>query len=114
MKDANIVYKAPGAETSSTNHTAYDHKNVRPGVVLEFEAIVSAVSGTSPTLGLKVQESADNSTWTDVASFGANITAVGVARCTARITKRYSRTASTIGGTSPSFNYEVNLVSGRP
>src|SRR5262245_27076481 len=67
---------------------------------------VGAVSGTSPTLAGKIQESADGSTgWADVA--GATFTTVtsgnGIQAITFERTKRYLRYVGTIGGTSPSF-----------
>lgn len=70
---------------------------------------VGAVSGTSPTLDGKIQESSDNSTWTDVS--GATFTQVTASTNTQAITfdrtKRYVRYVGTIGGTSPSFALAV-------
>ncbi|MFO0808974.1 MAG: hypothetical protein U0746_10150 [Gemmataceae bacterium] len=66
---------------------------------------VGAVSGTSPSLAGKVQESADASTWADVS--GAAFTAVGSADNVQAIafdrTQRYVRYVGTVTGTSPSF-----------
>ena len=67
---------------------------------------VGAVSGTSPTLAGKIQESADGSTnWADVA--GATFTTVSttdnVQAITFDRTLRYVRYVGTVGGTSPSF-----------
>jgi hypothetical protein len=67
--------------------------------------LVGAVSGTSPTLAGKIQESADNSTWADVS--GATFTTVSAANNYQAIsferTQRYLRYVGTVGGSSPSF-----------
>jgi hypothetical protein len=67
---------------------------------------VGTVTGTSPTLAGKIQESADGSSnWTDIA--GATFTTVtatdNVQAITFDRTCRYVRYIGTIGGTSPSF-----------
>jgi hypothetical protein len=71
---------------------------------------VGTVSGTSPTLDGKIQESADGSTnWTDIT--GATFTQVTASTNNQAITfdrtKRYVRYIGTIGGTSPSFALAV-------
>jgi hypothetical protein len=68
------------------------------------------VSGTSPTLAGKIQESADGSTnWTDIS--GATFTTVTASTNTQAIafdrTKRFLRYVATVGGTSPSFAVAV-------
>src|SRR5947199_6028203 len=67
---------------------------------------IGTVSGTTPTLAGKIQESADGSTnWTDVS--GATFTTVTASTNTQAITfdrtKRYLRYVATVGGTTPSF-----------
>jgi hypothetical protein len=66
---------------------------------------IGAVSGTSPTLAGKIQESADGTTWSDIA--GATFTTVSTADNVQAITfdrtLRYVRYVGTVGGTSPSF-----------
>src|SRR5262245_42291087 len=70
---------------------------------------IGAVSGTSPSQTGKVQESSDNSTWTDVA--GAAFAAVTAANNLQTIvfdrTKRYLRHFRTTTGTTPSFFLSV-------
>ena len=65
---------------------------------------VGAVSGTTPVLAGKIQESADSSTWTDIS--GATFTNVSAADNVQAITfdrtQRYVRAAFTLGGSSPS------------
>lgn len=67
--------------------------------------LVGTVGGTSPSLAGKIQESSDNSTWTDVA--GATFTAVTASSNAQTITfertKRYLRHFRTVSGTSPTF-----------
>ena len=67
--------------------------------------VIGAVGGTSPSLTGKIQESSDNSTWTDVP--GATFTAVtasnNVQTITFERTKRYVRHHRTVSGTSPTF-----------
>lgn len=67
--------------------------------------VIGAVTGTSPTLTGKIQESADNATWSDVT--GATFTAVTAASNAQVIvfdrTKRYLRHNRAVGGTSPTF-----------
>src|SRR2546429_1701362 len=70
---------------------------------------VGAVSGTSPTLDGKIQESSDNTSWSDIS--GATFTQVTASTNNQAITfdrtKRYLRYVGTIGGTSPSFAVAV-------
>lgn len=70
---------------------------------------VGAVSGTSPTLAGKIQESADGTTWSDLA--GATFTVVTATDNVQAITfdraQRYVRYVGTIGGTTPSFAVAV-------
>lgn len=74
--------------------------------------MVGTVSGTSPSLAGKIQESTDASAWTDVtgAAFSAvtgtdNVQAVSFER-----TKRYLRYSCTISGTTPSFPLAVIIT----
>lgn len=80
----------------------------------EFKAIVSvgAASGTTPTLDLKIQYSADGSTgWTDItdATF-TQLTTTGRQEIHFVAPERYVRAVATIAGTSPSFTFAVILI----
>jgi hypothetical protein len=70
---------------------------------------VTAATGTTPTLAVAIEQSADNSSYSAVTGGGtaANITAAGNATINARITQPYVRVTSTIGGTTPAFTYRV-------
>lgn len=65
--------------------------------------VVGSVSGTSPSMTGKIQESDDNSTWTDIAN--AVFTAVTASNNLQVIrfqrTRRYVRHYATVSGTSP-------------
>lgn len=78
---------------------------------LTMEVIVSAVSGATPTLDLKIQGSQDGSTWKDVVVF-EQITAKGTYR--RKLHARYAqfREAHTLGGTTPSFTTKIFLTLG--
>src|SRR5262249_38293200 len=66
---------------------------------------IGAVSGTSPTLAGKIQESTDGATRTEVS--GATFTTVTPSTKTPSImfdrSKRFLRYVANVGGTSPSF-----------
>ena len=70
---------------------------------------VGTASGTGQTLDGKIQESSDNTSWSDIA--GATFTTVTAANNYQAITfdrtKRYLRYVGTIGGASPSFALAV-------
>ena len=77
----------------------------------EFNVIVTAVSGTNPTLDVVVQESDDAGTnWYDVYHF-PRITATGQYRSPLiPLTGNRVRYVRTVGGTSPSFTNAVNRI----
>ena len=70
---------------------------------------VSAITGTTPTLAVAIEQSTDGSSYSAVTGGGtsANITAAGNATINARITAPYVRVTSTIGGTTPAVTYRV-------
>lgn len=98
---------APQALTASANGSSGDMIN-GDGQCFAIQQ-VGAVSGTSPTLAGKIQESSDGSSWSDIS--GATFTTVTASTNNQAITfertKRYLRYAATIGGTTPSFNVAV-------
>jgi len=100
---------APQTITASTNGPTGDML-AGDGPCFAIQQI-GTVSGTSPTLAGKIQESSDGSTWTDVT--GATFTTVTASTNTQAITfdrtKRYLRYVATVGGTSPSYAIAVVL-----
>lgn len=84
-----------------------------PGVAADVLLMVhcSAASGTTPTLDVSLEESADNSNWTAItASAATQLTAAGNRVASARVTKNYVRVAYTIGGTTPSFTFSATAM----
>ena len=80
--------------------------------VLKIVLDSGAGGGTTPTLDVKIQDSADNSTFADVLGkvftqvTGASASIQSLAIDT-RAVKRYIRAALTITGTSPTFGLAV-------
>jgi hypothetical protein len=73
---------------------------------------VGTLAGTSPSLAGKIQESADNSSWSDVS--GATFTAVTTNDNAQAIsfdrTQRYLRYVGTVAGTSPQIPAAVVIT----
>ncbi len=104
------------SRSASANGTGFDLQGSNDA---EGEAIVildsEAGTGTSPTLDVKLQESANNSDWSDIS--GATFTQVtdggaGFEKISINTndTERYLRAVATLGGTSPVFVFGVSLV----
>jgi hypothetical protein len=101
------------ARTADANSSGVDTWNKgrpREAIIL---LDIGAVSGTTPTLDLKIQESSDNSTWNDLTG-GAfpQKTAAGFSELAIRGFRRYIRAVHDVGGTSPSFTATVLAVFG--
>jgi hypothetical protein len=116
--DANLVAFNSQTLTSSTNSSGF---NVGEGAELRVELAVSGtVSGTSPTLDVKLQDSADGSSWADTGVAFTQVTATGSRQQREFRTKQgrpHVRLAATVGGTSPSFggvSARLGHWSGRP
>lgn len=112
-----LSLKADGAETASTTGAAVEIGDKAQA----FIAVdVDVVSGTTPTLLVTIEGSHDNVTWFTLGRIGtngydvgasavaapSNITATGTFRGSFPA-MRYMRSRSTIGGTTPSFDYSV-------
>jgi len=107
----------PQTATSTVTGAAVDTMGYNDAMItLE----VGTVSGTTPTLDGKIQESADGSTgWADIT--GATFTQVTASNSTQKIRlnglgvgsrKRYIRFVGTIAGTTPSFALAANALLG--
>lgn len=101
---------ASAARTTSTNGGSM---TVPVGRELIVTLDVTAASGTTPTLDVKLQHSPDGAQWTDLGTSFAQKTAVGAEAKVFTGVHGYIRTVSTIGGTTPSFTYSV-YATGRP
>ena len=100
--------------SGATNGTGRDVSGFVGPVTVVVNA--GAFAGTSPTLDAKVQESSDNSTYTDVT--GATMTqltasGVGTILCIVH-TKQYLRVVATVGGSSTPTVYASAVLFGQP
>lgn len=107
------------SRSASANGTGFDLQGSNDA---EGEAIVildsEAGSGTSPTLDVKLQDSANNSDWSDIS--GATFTQVtdggaGFEKISINCNdvRRYVRAVATLGGVTPAFVFGVSLVYGK-
>lgn len=73
----------------------------------------TAASGTTPTLNVKLQTSYNGTDWYDIPS-AAIVQVTGVIKSIPLIVTgglgQYVRAVQTIGGTTPSFTYDLDLV----
>tara|TARA_R110002110_G_scaffold359628_1_gene569491 strand:+ start:4513 stop:4896 length:384 start_codon:yes stop_codon:yes gene_type:complete len=108
-----VSLATPADVTSSANGTGVDVSAYTGQLLLTLHS--AAGSGTDPTLDVKLQDSPDNSTFTDVT--GATFTQVTDAGATIESivvekdkVSRYVRAVLTIGGSSsPTFDCGVTL-----
>lgn len=106
MQTWNTIDVASAAITTTTTTATITPTNTQS---CEFNVIVSAVSGTTPTLDVTIEESDDaGGNWYPVYAF-QRITAVGQYRSPLiQLTGSRLRYAQTITGTTPSFTRAVN------
>lgn len=101
------------ARTASANGTGVDVTAYDGEAVFVLDSALG--TGTSPTLDVKLQDSPDNSIWTDIpgATF-AQVTDAAAAqeKIKANITgaSKWVRAVATIGGTTPSFTFSVHAL----
>ena len=100
---------AAGTYVASGNGAGIDLQGYQG--VLKIVLDSGAGGGTTPTLDVKIQDSADNSSFTDVVNKAfvqvgadASLQSLGI---DTRGVKRYIRAALTITGTSPTFGLAV-------
>jgi hypothetical protein len=106
-------HATPAARTASLTATGLDVRDYA-GELVVTQAI-GVVSGTSPTWDGKIQDSADNSTWADVAGYTfTQVTAstdLQVIAVDTRKVRRYIRYVGTLGGSAtPTFNVAVIIA----
>src|SRR5262249_46583473 len=95
------------AQTASFNSVSVDLQKFRRAL---FIIDIGAAPGAAQTFDAKLQESTDNSTFSDLSGSNVSIAQITSANHTVtlevragQLTKRYARIAVTIGGTTPSF-----------
>jgi len=114
ISTAGFILSAPATRTTTVTGAAVDILNVDgPMLVVQH---VGTVTGTTPTLDGKLQDSADGSTgWADIT--GATFTQVTASNSKQKITipagsvAGWIRYVGTIAGTTPSFILSVTGLS---
>jgi hypothetical protein len=100
---------APIARTATVTSSGVDLKGYEGNYLVVQD--VGAVSGTTPTLDGKIQDSADNSSFADVSGLTFTQVTASTSLLTlnvdTRLVRRYIRYVGTIGGTTPSFGMDV-------
>lgn len=110
MFDSNLLFHNAVALNANGNSSGLNiGKTPADGVWVEI--VVTAASGTTPTIDFKVQESDDDSTYNDVVVF-PQITGTGRWFRKVQSKKAYLRLNRTVGGTSPNFTVTAGIVSG--
>lgn len=106
---------APARRTATGNGASLDLQSYEGDILALMHSAVG--TGTTPTLDVKIQDSADDSAWADVA--GLTFTQVTDAALSAqkktvdrRAVRRYIRMVATITGTTPVFD-SVGLFAGQ-
>lgn len=101
---------ASGAKTSTFDTTSVsDGRTWRMAL---FVVNVTASSGSSPTLDLRLQLSNDDSTWVDVDALNlTQITGTGQSILLVRTPaeRKYVRLEGTVAGTTPSFTLSIEF-----
>lgn len=96
------------ARTASGTGTTQDNGASTSNGAIANLHVTSA--GGSPTLGVKVQHSADQNTWADLITFTTATGATAESKTVTGTVNRYVRATWTIGGTSPSFTFVVTFA----
>lgn len=98
-----------GAETATGNSDKVDVGRFLEALVF---LNVTAASGTTPTLDIKIQTSDDGSDWYDFNPASAFTQKTATAKDSLKLTNvgKYIRAVWTIGGTTPSFTFSLKLV----
>lgn len=105
---APLTLVAPSTRTATVTGTGVDLAPYAAtgDINIKIVADVGTVTGTTPTLDIKIQDSDDNSSFSDIT--GATFTQItatgaGAVEIHTRTAKRYIRAVGTIAGTTPSF-----------
>jgi hypothetical protein len=103
--DTIAITLVTGAISATASCTAFefgDRSQIR------LDLVVTAVTGTNPTLDVTVETSPDNSTWTTVSTFTQK-TAAGSQHKLFSPIDRFVRVTETIGGTAtPTFTRTIS------
>lgn len=111
-----LVQATSTTGTSAVNGTGFDLKDYTGQGIVVMQT--DSVSGTSPTLDVKVQDSADNSSFADVSGLVFAQVVEDVATTTAlsiqtKELRRYIRVVYTPAGTNPVFDLAVSITAAK-
>lgn len=99
------------ARTTTANGSGYDNKlaGSKQTTAMLF---TGAMTGTAPTLDVKVQQSVDNVTFTDIpgATFPTVSAADQISLLSFVAQQQYIRFAWAVGGTTPNFTFGVGVI----
>ena len=111
QKDTGIIVEPLGAETASGTGSATNYGSSTSGGAVAYLQVTTS-SGTSPTADIKIEDSPDNSSYSDLITF-TQATGRTAQRATVSGTvNSYLRVSWTLGGTDPSFTFVVGLARG--
>ena len=115
-----VISKAtlrPQVATSSVNGIGVDTSGFNSA---EAALEVGAVSGAFPTLDVKIQDSANNSSFADVSGLtfvqvtaANNSQGIRIEGLNTATRRRYLRAVATLAGTNPNFTIKVDIILGK-
>lgn len=112
-----VTLRPQAATAATVNGIGVDTAGFNSAAVL---LEVGAVSGASPTLDIKIQDSANNSSFADVSGLtftqvtaANNSQALRIEGLNTATRRRYLRAVATLAGTSPNFTLKVDIVLGK-
>ena len=101
--------------TASFNSTGINLGTGTPRTGMTASVVISQLLGSDTTAAFKIQHSADDTTFTDLAfPTETPTTAAGETWIPFETDKPYIRLVTTITGTTPVVTYSAGIVAGRP
>lgn len=99
------------ARTTGANGSSYDNKYAGAKLTTAI-LFTGAMTGTSPTLDVKFQQSSDNVTFTDIpnAAFSTVVAADQIALLSFVAQMEYVRPVWALGGTTPNFTFGIGII----
>lgn len=81
---------------------------------LRVQLEITAVSGTTPTLDVTIEDTLDGTNWNTIGTFtqktAAGLQVIDIAKGAGKIFSRRLRVKWVIGGTTPSFTFNIDAV----
>lgn len=110
MRQVNGDVALSGTRTAGTHQSAPIDTGSGVGDVLVMTHVTVA-SGTSPTLIVSVEQSADGASWAGVTGgTAATLTAAGSGFCNVQVSQKFVRVVATVAGTTPSFTFRTAVL----